>query len=195
MPRRTHLILLTLAAVVHCSIWLSVPDQGQADEKPNSRASTGVSESTDEDSLVTVEVARERALLAHSIYSATLDVVHHYYFRDDTAAVPARAMENLFYRMSRKENISGRWISVNAPAMSIDHKPQDDFEKAAAKAIASGKSEYEQVVDGVYRRAGAISLMDKGCLGCHLQGGSRGGRDRFAGLVISIPVRTSAKAD
>jgi hypothetical protein len=133
-------------------------------------------------------VARERARLAHNIYATTLDVVHHQYFRGDRSTVPARAMEDVFSRMARLENMEARWIAVNANAMSIDHRPQDNFEKQAAKAIAAGKREHELVEDGVYRRAEGISLMGKGCLGCHLTLGASGRIRRFAGLVITIPV-------
>jgi hypothetical protein len=99
-------------------------------------------------------------------------------------------MEDIFKDVASEENLQARWISVNTKAMSIDHEPEDEFEKAAAKAIASGKDNYESVVDGNYRRAGAISLMNRGCLGCHLGFGASTEIDRFAGLVITIPVKT-----
>lgn len=138
---------------------------------------------------VSVETARERAKLTHNIYSATLDVVHHHYFRGERASVPARAMEDVFKVIAKEEHISAKWIAVNAKAMSIDHKPEGDFEKQAVKAIVSGQNEYERVEDGVYRRAVGISLMNRGCLGCHLGFGATGQTKRFAGLVISIPVK------
>jgi len=138
---------------------------------------------------VSVEAARERATLAHNIYAATLDTMHHRYFRSDrTTAIPARAMEDVFSEIARQENIKANWISVNTRAMSIDHRPEDGFEKDAARAIAAGDSEYEVVKDGVYRRAEGISLMNRGCLGCHLGFGTSTKTDRFAGLIISIEV-------
>ena len=137
---------------------------------------------------VSVEAARERAILAHNIYSATLDVMHHRYFRNDRSTVPARALEDVFSEIARQENIEANWIAVNAKAMSIDHRPKDGFEKQAAKAIASGQPEYERVEKGIYRRAERISLMNRGCLGCHLGFGASGKKERFAGLVITIPL-------
>ena len=73
-------------------------------------------------------------------------------------------------------------------AMRLDHEPKDAFEKAAAKAIARGEPNFERVENGVFRRATPISLMDRGCLGCHLGLGASGRIKRFAGLVIQIPV-------
>jgi len=145
-------------------------------------------EKSDDKKQVSVEIARERAKLTHNIYAATLDVIHHRYFREDRSAVPARAMEDVFSVIARRENIKAKWIAVNTRAMSIDHQPHGDFEKQAAKAIAAGKREYELVEHGIYRRAEGISLMNRGCLGCHLRFGSSGKTERFAGLVITIPV-------
>ncbi len=138
---------------------------------------------------LSVDAARERARLLHRVYASTLDVIHHRYFRHDRATVPARALEDVFAEMARQDGIRAKWIVVNAKEMSIDHKPKTDFDHQAVKAIAAGKGEYEQVSNGWYRRAGAISLMNKGCLGCHLQFGSSAKKERFAGLVIEIPVR------
>jgi hypothetical protein len=137
---------------------------------------------------VSVEVARRRAKLTHNICSAMLDVIHHQYFRHERSTVPAVAMEDAFLRIADQENVSARWITVNAKVMNIDHEPQDEFEQQAAKAIAAGKTEYESVEKGIYRRAQGISLMNKGCLQCHLGFGASGRIDRFAGLVIAIEV-------
>ncbi len=144
---------------------------------------------------VTVKVARERAKLSHNIYIAALDVMHHHYFRKDRTSVPARVMEDMFDEISRKENIKAKWITVNAKVMSIDHKPEGDFEKQAAKSIAAGKNEYERVEKGLYRRAVGISLMNRGCLGCHMGFGADDKRDRFAGLVITIPVKSEREGE
>ncbi|WP_339734329.1 DUF3365 domain-containing protein [uncultured Gimesia sp.] len=159
------------------------------DVKPKSEAKAQKKQSATK-RLVTVKEARQRAKLTHSIYATTLEAMHHHYFFHDRANVPARVMEDMFADIERQENIKAKWIAVNAKAMSIDHEPEGEFEKQAAKEIAGGKHEYERVEKGVYRRAVAISLMNNGCLGCHLGFGANDNkRDRFAGLVISIPVK------
>lgn len=140
--------------------------------------------------LVTVEAARERAKLTHHIYASTLEAMHHHYFNSDRSSVPARVMEDMFADLARQENIKAKWIAVNAKVMSIDHKPEGEFEKQAAKEIAAGKYEYERLEKGLYRRAVAIPLTNNGCLGCHMGfAANNNKRDRFAGLVISIPVK------
>ncbi len=161
----------------------------ESEKESNAKEDSDSSDVPDE-KRVSVDDARQRAKLSHNIYAATLEVMHHRYFRDERASVPARALEDVFSEIADQENINANWIAVNAKAMSINHKPKDEFEKQAAKAIAAGKDEYELVENGVYRRAEGISLMNRGCLVCHLGFGASGKTKRFAGLVISIPVKT-----
>lgn len=137
---------------------------------------------------VSVAVARERATMMHDIYESTLHVMHRYYFRNERATVPARALEDVFEEMENHSKVESRWISVNTKPMSIDHEPATDFEKLAAKEIADGKANIERVEDGNYYRATAIPLS-AGCVGCHnglLAPPPKS--PRFAGLVIRIPV-------
>jgi cytochrome c553 len=138
---------------------------------------------------VRVAEARERAKLLHQVYSAALDAIHHRYFRSDRATLPARALEDVFKDVEKETNIQAKWIAVNTPAMSIHHEPDSEFEKAAARALAAGKTEYEQVADGMYQRAGVIPLK-AGCVGCHTNNGfaTQSKTPRFAGLVIRVPV-------
>lgn len=158
-------------------------------EKSDDSKATKKKKSTDQ-RLVTVKEARERAKLAHNIYATTLDAMHHYYFFNDRSSVPARVMEDMFKDIEQQENIKAKWIAVNAKAMSIDHHPEGEFEKQAAKEIGAGKHEYERVEKGVYRRAVSISLNNNGCLGCHLGfSANKNKKARFAGLILSIPVK------
>jgi hypothetical protein len=142
-----------------------------------------------EDKRVSVAEARERAKLLHEVYQSTLDAVHHHYFRSDRPVLPARAMEDVFADVDKRTGVKARWIAVNTQAMSVNHEPDTAFEKRAAAGLADGKSEYEQVDKGVYRRAGVIPL-GAGCVSCHTRiSGAPIKSPRFAGLVISIPVK------
>jgi hypothetical protein len=135
-----------------------------------------------------VEKARAQAKLMHQMYAATLDVMHHHYFRSDRAVLPARALEDVFSQMENQTSIKAKWIAVNAKAMSVHHEPVGDFEKQAVKAIVAGKGEFERVEDGVYLRAGAIPL-GAGCINCHTGFFAKGPNSpRFAGLVIRVPL-------
>lgn len=137
---------------------------------------------------VSPATARDRAKVLHEVYSATLDVMHDRYFHGDRATVPARALEDVFAEISRESKIDARWISVNTKPMSIGHEPKGDFEKQAAKEIAAGKSEFELIEAGVYRRAAPI-LLHSSCVSCHVGLLAESAKtQRYAGLIISMPV-------
>ena len=137
---------------------------------------------------VRVDVARDRAKLLHDVYSSTLVVMHDRYFHNERAAIPAKAMEDVFEDIQKQSKIRANWISASLKAMSIHHEPKTDFEKRAAREIKEGKREVEVIEEGYYRRATAIALHG-GCLHCH-DGflASSSPSAKFAGLVISIPV-------
>jgi hypothetical protein len=146
-------------------------------------------EAAKDDGPVPVAAARQQARLMHKVYAATLDSMHHHYFRRDRAVLPARALEDVFAEMERESNVKARWLSVNTKAMSIQHEPKSEFDKKAATTIAAGKEEFEQVEDGYYHRAAAIPL-GSGCVSCHTGFFSNTpNTPRFAALVISVPVR------
>lgn len=137
---------------------------------------------------VPVTVARDRAKVMHEVYSATLESMHHHFFRRDRAVLPARAMDDVFRDVDRRTGMKSRWIAVNTPAMSLNHEAETSFEKKAVEELSAGKGETEAVVEGVYYRATPIPL-GAGCVGCHTKFGAIDERKpRFAGLVIAIPV-------
>jgi hypothetical protein len=135
-----------------------------------------------------IATARDRAKMLHSVYHATLEVMHDRYFHGERATVPARALEDVFAEISRQAKVDARWISVNTRPMSIGHEPKGDFEKQAAKEITAGKGEYEQIEGGLYRRATPIPLTGS-CVNCHVGFLADATKTpRFAGLIISMPV-------
>lgn len=137
--------------------------------------------------------ARAKAKLLHEVYALTLESVHHHYFHNVRAVIPARAMEDVFADMERQTKTKARWIAVNARAMSIDHEPRNEVEKQAASALAAGKREFELVEDGYYHRASPIPLGG-GCVGCHVGFLAKpSSSPRVAGLVISVPLPAASR--
>ena len=184
---------LVSSAVAICVLVITVNLLAGEDKDEKNRAvakpKAASTKQPEDEKRVTVAETRERAKLTHDIYAATLDVMHHRYFRDDRSTIPARAMEDVFRKIERNSDIAARWISVNARAMSIDHEPETAFEKKAARSLGRGKADKIEVVeDGYYRRVGRIRLS-AGCISCHVDFGADPQVDRFAGLVISIPIR------
>jgi hypothetical protein len=185
--RRTSLAALAAACgLLYLTLALNA---GPANVAINTSKETALStQQADSVKRISIAEARERAKLMHNIYSATLDVLHHHFFRRDRSVLPARAMEDVFAEMDKQSSIKAGWISVNTKPMSIHHEPKNEFEKQAAKALAAGKGEFEFVEKGMYHRAGAIPL-GSGCVSCHTGFFAKTPQSqRVAGLVISIPI-------
>ena len=135
-----------------------------------------------------VAAAQTQADLLHQTLTATLSVIHRSYFKGgETLPVPSRALEDVFYRLKRNAKIEARWMAVNTPAMSLQHKPRNAFEKRAATALARGQRTFVQVDQGYLRRAGAITLFSS-CLKCHSPAAPGKKRNPVAALVISVPL-------
>ena len=186
--RRWSIACLFAAAAALCVTWAPGAETPAGSSGRNDSEAAGQQPAADEHR-VSVDVARDRAKVMHDVYAATLESMHHHYFRTDKATVPARALQDVFDEIARNSKIEARWISVTTKPMSIDHEPETDFEKKAARTISDGTTDYEVIEDGVYRRAGA-SPLGAGCVSCHVgffKPTSK--KEHFAGLVISIPVK------
>ncbi len=142
---------------------------------------------------VALAVARDRAELLHTTHLETLAAMHHRYFHGERAIVPARVMEDVFANLEKQTHIKAQWISASLSPMSINHEPQTEFEKHAARQLAKGTTYVETIEDGYYRRAGSVSLGG-GCTSCHAGlFASTSTTPKFAGLIISIPVQPDAR--
>lgn len=134
----------------------------------------------------TLQELRVRAQLLHEALHATLQIVHHQYYREDEGlAIPAATMKKVFREVEARHQVKLRWLAVNAKAMNNDHEPRNDFERQAVKALSSGQTAHEAVQEGVYRRAATVRLSNE-CLKCHLPDRTSTA-DRAAGLLIEFP--------
>ncbi len=134
-----------------------------------------------------VPEARTRARILHETLHGTLQVMHRDFFDpSQRLSIPSRSLEDVFKELARNWQVKVHWLAVNAEPMNVDNAPRDDFEKEAVKQLAAGKPEHEALTGGVYRFAGSIRLSSQ-CLKCHAPRRTSTA-DRFAGLVISMPV-------
>lgn len=132
--------------------------------------------------------ARRQATVLHETYVAILFAVHREYFDEKARdTLPARVFEDVFKDIDARTKGSTRWISVNTPAMNVDHKPKPGFETSAAAALANGKVSAETVSNGMYSRAAAVPFAAS-CSKCHQSALGHRRAGRMAGLVISLPV-------
>jgi len=134
-----------------------------------------------------VDEARGRARLLHETLHGALQIMHRDFFRpEDKTPIPSAALEDVFKVMAETWKVELHWLGVNARVMDAEHEARDDFEKDAVKVLATGAAEHEAVEADRYRFAGSIQLHNA-CLKCHVPNRTSL-EDRFAGLVISMPV-------
>ncbi|HEV7280463.1 MAG TPA: DUF3365 domain-containing protein [Pirellulaceae bacterium] len=136
----------------------------------------------------TVEEAKVRAQLLHETVHGALLVMHRDLFREDEGlTLPARSLDDVFSEMKRAHGVEMAWLAVDAQAMDVGHKADDEFEKQAVEAIAGGAEDFGQVEGDRYRHAGRIRLASE-CLKCHLPQRTST-EDRSAAVTISMQIR------
>ncbi|WP_417732593.1 c-type heme family protein [Rosistilla oblonga] len=137
--------------------------------------------------------ARSRATLLHETIHGTLQVVHRDLFdEDDAHTIPSASLEDVFHAMADSFQVEMKWLVVNTDVVNVDHRPEDEFEHAAVKALAAGKPYFDRVQEDRYRFAGSIRLASQ-CLKCHVKHRTST-HDRTAGLLISMPLNLDAAA-
>jgi Protein of unknown function (DUF3365) len=130
--------------------------------------------------------ARARAQLLHEVVHGTLQVMHRDFFDEENIhAIPSASLEDVFKEVSRSYGVEIKWLNVQTDDVNVDHRPESDFEKDAAKKLAAGEPFTEAIDADGYHFAGPIRLASQ-CLKCHLKT-RNSTADRTAGLVISMP--------
>lgn len=182
----------TVAPLIICLITLLLgisPPTAVAEDEAKSEKP----EISEEDFPANAEEARGRARWMHEALHGALQVMHRDFFGDgeEGLSLPSQSLEDVFLQMAAAWGVELRWLGVNA-TKDVDHNPQDNFEKDAAKAIAAGELEYYAVERGKFRYVGMIRLQNE-CLKCHVPRRTSL-EDRFAGLALIMPMKKSTSA-
>jgi hypothetical protein len=75
--------------------------------------------------LPTAGEARERAQILHEAMHATLQIVHHEYYREDEGlTIPAATLQGVFREMATRQGVELRWLAVQGEAMNSDQAAQ-----------------------------------------------------------------------
>ncbi|TWU10457.1 c-type heme family protein [Allorhodopirellula heiligendammensis] len=175
---------MRLALIMLCSAVLLM--SLRADEVTDVVADDSISRPT------TVAEAHGRARLLHELIHGTLQVVHRDYFDEDNpSAIPSGSLEDVFAELEETYQVKLKWLIVETDNLNVDHLPQDEFERAAVKALRADAPRYEEVQEDRYRFAGPIRLASQ-CLKCHVKH-RLSTEDRTAGLTISMPLNLSGE--
>jgi hypothetical protein len=173
-------VLISALALAKCPSTIADEPLPAADTAASSRAPSAARRPT-------VDEARRQAELLHRAMHATLQVVHHEYYREDEGlAIPAATLKEVFAELEREEQVQLRWLAVEGQAMNTDHRASGPFETEAVQALKAGREALERVEGKIYRRAAPITLTSH-CLKCHVPD-RKSTRDHTAGLIIAIPL-------
>ncbi len=143
-------------------------------------------DATTKQPLPSLAEAKQQAAILHDAMHATLQIVHHQYYREDEGLrLPAATLKDVFKEIEETRGIKLRWLVVDGQAMNSDHEPTTEFDKLAVKALQAGEKRLEDSQHGILQHAGAITLTNH-CLKCHVPD-RKSTEDRTAGLIISIP--------
>ena len=120
--------------------------------------------------------------------------MHRDFFRkEESTRIPSRSLEDVFETLEKEQQINLHWLAVDTKAMSIDHEAKTEIEKEAVEHLKKREGDFEKAFETQFVFAGSIRLSAV-CLSCHLPGRSSND-DRFAGLMISLPIREQAEKD
>lgn len=186
-------VLLLVGSLI-CPITGIDSGTAQQEKKKNRTTTTQVSEQAAKakppraNTATSAAEARIRARILYEAFRGALQVMHRDYFREDQRLkLPSKSLEDVFKEMATTHQVELRWLAVNANAMSIDHKPQNDFEEQVVKELSSGKDEFELISETSFQYAGSIPLSAS-CVKCHVRGRTSNA-EKKAALVITMPLR------
>lgn len=118
-----------------------------------------------------VERAREQVKMLDDIYKTAVVAITDKYVQKEGDLAAATVAMALFDAMKQKGWHASRLIDATGQPYDDKNVAKDEFEKAAVKALVSGKPYYEQVVkvDGKTRLRAAtpVPVVMKKCTMCH----------------------------
>ena len=186
------LIVLCFATSVLCISPAFAADDDN-DEKKTEEEELADKQRIEASAPASVDEARARARLLHETIRGALQVMHRDFFGngEDDLNLPSQSLDDVFLAVAEIWGVEIQWLGVNA-TKGASHEPDDDFEKAAAKALAAGEKEYEAVERGKFRYVGSIQIRNQ-CLKCHVPNRTSL-EDRVGGLAFRIPLKKSSSS-
>lgn len=147
------LVGLSMVAIAGGGWWLA---SSQAEDKPADAA---------------VARTRKQVQMLDDLYKSTIVMITQNYVDEKSDLAAGSAFQKIFKTMKDKGYHEVRLLDATGEPFEAKNVAQDDFEKAAIKALKGGKPYYEQVVekDGkrYLRAATPIPVVMKKCTLCH----------------------------
>lgn len=114
---------------------------------------------------------RKQVKMLDDLYKTAIVLVTENYVTEKSDLAAGSAFQKLFAAMKKAGHHEVRLLDASGEPFEEKNRPQDDFEKAAIKALKSGKPGFEEVVekDGkkFLRSATPIPVVMDKCIMCH----------------------------
>jgi len=131
----------------------------------------GLSAQADEPKDPALDRARKQTQMLDDLYKTAIVLVTETYVENESDVAAATSFKTLFEAMKKKGYHEARLIDATGDPYEPKNAPADDFERAAIKAIKSGKASHEQVIEKEGRRylrtATMVPVVMKKCIICH----------------------------
>jgi hypothetical protein len=135
-----------------------------------------------------VDQARSAVRLMADFYREHLLLVHQTYVRDNKPPA-ATVIREQFVDMTALGWPKAHWLSVNGNPLNPANRPQDDFEREAARAIRRGEDLVERIEAATgggkrYRAVASVAFTGP-CLKCHW---GEKESDYFGAITFVVPL-------
>lgn len=115
---------------------------------------------------------RKQVQMLDDLYKTAVVLITQTYVKQETDVPAATAAMAIFDAMAKKNYHQARLIDLTGNPYDDKNVARDDFEKRAAKALASGKEKYVEEIetkDGVQylRAATPVPVVMQQCTMCH----------------------------
>ena len=114
---------------------------------------------------------RKQVKMLDDLYKTAIVLVTENYVTEKSDLAAGAAFQKLFAAMKKAGHHEVRLLDATGEPFEENNRPNDDFEKAAIKALKAGKPGFEEVVekDGkkFLRSATPIPVVMDKCIMCH----------------------------
>jgi Protein of unknown function (DUF3365) len=164
MKKFIVLMVLTVMATALLFSWNSTPFSAAASTVDSSSGKP-------DDEEAALKRARKQAKMLDTLYKTAIVVVTKNYVDESSDLAAGDAFQLLFQSMKEGGFHEVRLLDASGEAIDDENLPQDDFEKAAVKAMLDGKELYEQTFEKDGKRflksVTPIPVVMEKCIMCH----------------------------
>lgn len=137
-----------------------------------------------------VDRTRRQVEMLDDLYKTVVVLITEHYVKDPSILSAASAAKALFAAMEEKEWHEVRSVGFTDIIFNPEHKPKDEFERAAAAKMSAAVTTHEEVVSEEGKRflryATPLPVVMEKCAMCHVN--FKDNKNVIGSLVFKVPV-------